>query len=382
MLKQLQDDGYDIQPISSHDEDNDDNDDNDDDDDDEDNNTSTNNNSANSKYVDFENENDANNESKESLAAQGGRKRNKYYTWERNYQNLRYYRIRYGHCNVPQRSPKNQKNDKLGKWVSNMRSAYTAQQKLTGKNITTKISKHQIDKLNSIGFHWKLLEPSEEELARTPSKQDKRNLVRWYERCNELGVYRMKHNGDCNVPRKDPRLGEWVNTQRKQKNRYEAGLKTAMTDEKLQHLSDMGFEWSVKKEREDAMWNQRYEELKKFKEEHCHCRVTLKSSRKLGKWMKNFESEFGLKTSMTSEKIEHLEDMSFQWSVKKECEDTTWNQRYEELLYFKEKHGHCRVPQRTSGKLGLWVRSMRSTARRPKCNEKMEKLKAVGLFDS
>ena len=60
-----------------------------------------------------------------------------------------------------------------------------------------------------------------------------------------------------------------------------------MTDEKLQHLSDMGFEWSVKKEREDAMWNQRYEELKKFKEEHCHCRVTLKSSRKLGKWVEN-----------------------------------------------------------------------------------------------
>ena len=98
--------------------------------------------------------------------------------------------------------------------------------------------------------------------------------------------------------------------------------------------------------------------------------------------MKNFESEFGLKTSMTHEKIEHLEDMGFQWSVKKECEDTMWNQRYEELLYFKEKHGHCRVPQRTSGKLGLWVRSMRSTARRPKCKEKMEKLKAVGLFDS
>ena len=53
-----------------------------------------------------------------------------------------------------------------------------------------------------------LLEPSEEEVARTQNKRDKRNLLSWYERCNELGVYRMKHNGHCNVPTKDPRLGE------------------------------------------------------------------------------------------------------------------------------------------------------------------------------
>ena len=46
-----------------------------------------------------------------------------------------------------------------------------------------------------------------------------------------------------------------------------------MTNEKLQHLSDMGFEWSVKQEREDAVWNQRFEELRELKEEHGHCRV-------------------------------------------------------------------------------------------------------------
>ena len=67
--------------------------------------------------------------------------------------------------------------------------------------------------------------------------------------------------------------------------------------------------------------------------------------------MKNFESEFGLKTSMTSEKIEHLEDMGFQWSVRNN--DDFWNQRYEELKKFKEEHGgHCRVPRKSSGKLG------------------------------
>ncbi|OEU11360.1 hypothetical protein FRACYDRAFT_143813, partial [Fragilariopsis cylindrus CCMP1102] len=110
----------------------------------------------------------------------------------------------------------------------------------------------------------------------------------WYERCNDLRVYRMK-NKHCNVPRKDPKLGRWVDTQRTEKKNYEAGLKTSMTDEKLQHLSDMGFEWNVRKERDDAVWNQRFEELKKFRDEHGHCRVP-QGSGKFGTWVKHLRS--------------------------------------------------------------------------------------------
>ena len=85
---------------------------------------------------------------------------------------------------------------------------------------------------------------------------------------------------------------------------------------------------------------------------------------------------------MTDEKLQHLEDMGFEWSVMKERNDAVWNQRFEELREFREDQGHCRVPPKSSKKLNQWVNDMRSTARRPKCNEKMEKLKAVGLFDS
>ena len=49
----------------------------------------------------------------------------------------------------------------------------------------------------------KTLEPSEEELAKTNSKQA---LLVWYKKCNELKVY-WKKNGHCDVPRKDPKLG-------------------------------------------------------------------------------------------------------------------------------------------------------------------------------
>ena len=43
------------------------------------------------------------------------------------------------------------------------------------------------------------------------------------------------------------------------------------------------------KEGEDAVWNQRFEELKKFKEEHGHCRVPQKTP-KLGNWAKEQRS--------------------------------------------------------------------------------------------
>ena len=87
---------------------------------------------------------------------------------------------------------------------------------------------------------------------------------------------------------------------------YEAGSKTAMTNEKLQHLSGMGFEWSVKKEREDAMWNQRFEELREFKDEHGHCRVP-QGSGKLSIWVHTQKYKKNVIAARTEEKAVKLE---------------------------------------------------------------------------
>ena len=68
------------------------------------------------------------------------------------------------------------------------------------------------------------------------------------------------------------------------------GIKTTMTDEKLQVLADMDFQWGYdKKEEEHKIWNQRFEELQAFKEEHGHCRVHQKTP-KLGIWAKEQRS--------------------------------------------------------------------------------------------
>ena len=89
----------------------------------------------------------------------------------------------------------------------------------------------------------------------------------------------------------------------------------------------------------------------------------------------------GKKTPMTDEKVRHLADIDFQWSVKKEREEAFWNERYEELVIFKKKHGHCKVPY-SLGKLGIFVKDKRTARRRTSMSkEKFNKLKDIGLFD-
>ena len=64
----------------------------------------------------------------------------------------------------------------------------------------------------------------------------------------------------------------------------------------------------------------------------------------------------------------------------KEGEDAVWNQRFEELKKFKEKHGHCRVPRNTP-KLGVWVKKQRGVRRASNSEERTIKLQEIGLYD-
>ncbi|OEU17958.1 hypothetical protein FRACYDRAFT_143275, partial [Fragilariopsis cylindrus CCMP1102] len=125
----------------------------------------------------------------------------------------------------------------------------------------------------------------------------------WYERCNELKVYWKKH-GHCNVPRKNPNLGLWVMDQRTAKKKYEAGLKTPMTDYKLQHLADMDFQWN----RYSEVWDQRFEELRKYKDDHGHCRLPQKGQ--LGIWAKE-QRRSTVRARSSKERIAKLEAIGF-----------------------------------------------------------------------
>ena len=84
----------------------------------------------------------------------------------------------------------------------------------------------------------------------------------------------------------------------------------------------------------------------------------------------------GLKTSMTDEKLQHLANMDFQWSVQNEL----WDQRFEELRKYKDEHGHCRLPQK--GQLGNWAKEQRrSTVRASRSKVRTARLNQIGFYD-
>ena len=89
------------------------------------------------------------------------------------------------------------------------------------------------EKLNKIGFIWDIDEQA------------------WSEGLAELKRYKEEH-GDCMLSEKSTltigkstrKLYNWINTQRRQYKKYEKGEKNSLTEDRINKLSDIGFDFS------------------------------------------------------------------------------------------------------------------------------------------
>ena len=116
---------------------------------------------------------------------------------------------------------------------------------------------------------------------------------RWKKRLKELKAYKKKH-GDCIVPRRyeqNRKLGEWVNTQRREYNKWLKGLNAYTTQERIDQLNEIDFVWEVDSrfQRDDTVWKQRLNELRIYKKRHGNCLVPARyePNPKLGIWVTN-----------------------------------------------------------------------------------------------
>ncbi|MCW5199834.1 helicase associated domain-containing protein, partial [Desulfobulbus sp. F1] len=130
--------------------------------------------------------------------------------------------------------------------------------------------------------------------------------------------------------------------------------------------------------RERGAWEDRYQELIEFKEKYGHCNVPFeyKETPKLGKFVNAMRSHKTAET-LSKKRIELLESIGFQWARDAQVFFTDkWEERYLQLLYFKEEHGHCNVPHNYSDnqQLGTWVSNQRRQRKQNKLRPERERL--------
>eukprot|EP00985_Skeletonema_marinoi_P031571 scaffold37727_cov103-Skeletonema_marinoi.AAC.4 len=214
-------------------------------------------------------------------------------SWDDRLAELVAYQREQGNTLVPKKYPQ---NPPLGYWVNEQRFQY--QRHINGKSST--INKKRQDSLNSINFKWSV-------------RESPREFSEWIKLLKE---YKSQW-GNCNVPLKyeqDVSLGAFVNNARTQYKKFQSGLPSNMTQEKIDRLEGIGFVWNVREGR--TPWSRRFEELKEYKEKYGDCNVPKKwtENQKLSTWVTKQRGQYklhcaGKVCNLTEEKVDKLTEL-------------------------------------------------------------------------
>ena len=124
---------------------------------------------------------------------------------------------------------------------------------------------------------------------------------KWNKMYQRLVAYKNEHNGDAKVPRRyeqDPQLGHWVHTQR----RFYKEAK--MSDERFNLLDSIGFDWEHKPGSPQISWNEMYQRLVAYKNEHNGDAMVPRSYEQdlqLGNWVHTQRTEYNMSLMDKSE---------------------------------------------------------------------------------
>jgi len=259
-------------------------------------------------------------------------------SWEENFAALRRFKSKTGHCRVPLRSVT---YPGLSRWLANQKHL-----KYAGR-----LDKKRASRLEAEGIIWNTYDKA------------------WEEIFAALQRFRRKH-GHTNVSQHDPinrALGHWITRQRV------ARKEKRLSPDKIQRLERIGLEWSAI----DAAWDRHYSALRKFHARYGHCNIPNNRHDPdpvLGQWI-SIQRRAHKNGKLRTARVRALERLGIQWTPL----DAAWEKKFQELVEFKTREGHCNVPSKFK-RLGNWLVNQRQLKRRGKlAAQRIKRLNEIGV---
>jgi hypothetical protein len=197
-----------------------------------------------------------------------------------------------------------------------------------------------------------------------------RRHSQWRDNFRQLCEFKVQF-GHCLVPNRysiNPKLGQWVASQRARYKKNTKEKSSSMSAEHIRALDGIGFDWGASKTDVASIWSVRFQQLCEFKATFGHCIVPSQYSanNKLGWWAASQRCHRrsylqGKPSRMTAERIQALDGIGFDWGTSKTDPASIWSLRLQQMREFKIQFGHCLVPQRYSAnpQLVWWVSKQR-----------------------
>jgi hypothetical protein len=258
--------------------------------------------------------------------------------WDYMFGKLAAFKERFGHCNVTVGN-----DPQLGSWVEVQRGLRRRGLLLTERG----------RRLDALGFEW-----------------DPR-VALWEEVFARLVQFKQRL-GHCNVPKdcvEDPQLGIWVDVQRQSRKRGR------LSAERHHRLDALGFEWDPRV----ALWEEMFTRLVQFHERFGHCNVPANwpEDQQLAHWVTG-QRQLRNRGRLPAERRQRLDALPFEWDPYAAHSE----EMFARLVQFKERAGHCNVPQKwpEDQQLAHWVtgqRQLRNRGRLPA--ERRQRLDALGF---
>jgi hypothetical protein len=242
----------------------------------------------------------------------------------------------------------------LRRWIFRLRIEY--QKRLRGQH--NHLTEHRARQLRKLGFQF-----IETKLRNS-----------WDLRFKQLCTYLEENNGRyphewlSKLDRDGMDLYRWCNRQRVLYKLFKSGnySKTYINKERIQRLNKINFVWSLL----DLQWDEKYVELKKYRDLNGNCMVPAKyvGNLSLARWVETQRRQYALRlkkkrTALTEERIKLLDDIDFAWDPY----ELKWLERYDDLIEYQSLNGEGAMPtsRRRDGSVYRWIATQRKQVSYP-----------------